>query len=534
MENTLPNLKSLKRLAEHSDVYQQSERLAIIDMGSNSFRLIVIEYVPQLSFKMIDEVREAVRLNQGMGKDDMLQPKAMARAVQAAQIYAAFCDASGISEVVVVGTSAIRTAANQQTFLTQVLEASGLRVRVLSGYEEAYYGYLAAVNSTTLRNGTVMDLGGGSLQITKVVEREMRESVSLHLGAVAVTERYLPYDPPTFREIERLREHLRESFTALHWFQSAPNTQLVGEGGSLRLIARLAQKLSGYPLENLHGYAVSRDQVRTVYEQLAGMDVQSRKRLPGMKADRADISLAAALVVLTALETSGYEEMLVCSEGMREGLFYERFFDDGGEHGGVPIFADVRQAAVHNLAHLYRFQEQHARHIVYLTLRMFDQLRQQAPHKTDLLADAERELLWAASMLHDIGVAIDYHDHHQHSAYLIINAGLAGYTHREISLIALITRYHRKGKPSLDEFTALMEKGDIKRLAQMSALLRLAEQFDRARDGAVQDIVIQTRGDSVTFRLHSAENVQVAIWSAEHHREAFEQAFGLKLELAQA
>ena len=168
MTESLKSFQHLDTLAQHSDVYKDSQRIAIIDMGSNSFRLIVVEYVPKLSFRVVDEVAESVRLSEGMGEENMLRAAAMGRASRVAQIYAAFCKASGISEIIAVGTSAIRDARNQSSFLKRLEAETGLAVRVLSGEEEAYYSYLGAVNSTTLEKGFVLDMGGGSLQISRV------------------------------------------------------------------------------------------------------------------------------------------------------------------------------------------------------------------------------------------------------------------------------------------------------------------------------------------------------------------------------
>jgi len=210
---------------------------------------------------------------------------------------------------------------------------------------------------------------------------------------------------------------------------------------------------------------------------------------------------------------------------MREGLFYERFFD--ADEGEPPMFENVRRAAVMNLAHLYRFQEHHAEHIAHLTLSMFDQM----PAERLLCGAGEREILWAASMLHDIGVSVDYHDHHKHGSYLIINAGLPAYTHREIALIALLVRYHRKGKPTPDELAGLLDVDDEVRLLQMCAFLRLAEQFDRARDSMVTDVRLSVNESTAHMELITRGDETVALWSADRHRDIFEQAFGLPLEL---
>ncbi|MGQ9909488.1 MAG: Ppx/GppA phosphatase family protein [Candidatus Flexifilum sp.] len=506
--------------ARHDD--RTPRRMAIIDMGSNSWRLIVVESIPGLWFKVVDEVRESVRISEGMAEIDVLRPAAMDRGVRAAQVYAAFCRAQGITDIVCAGTSAIRDARNQRRFIERLERETGLRVRVLSGEEEAYYGYLAAVNSTTLTDGFVIDLGGGSFQITRVENRRSVQTVSFPLGAVRVTERFLTSDPVTGREQAALSAHLRTTFATIPWFRREPGQRLIGEGGGLRLIGRLLQKRAQYPLDILHGYEMTLAQVASVRDELARLPIAARRRLPGMKADRADISLGGAIVVHEAMRAAGFDHLEICSQGLREGLFYAHYLT-----GDPPWFDDVRRAAVINLCHLYRFQEAHTHQIVHLTLSMFDQI----PPQRMLCGPAERDLLWAACMLHDIGMAIDYHDHHKHGAYLLLNSGLPGYTHREIALIALLIRYHRKGQPSADELAPLLLDGDEGRLLQMCALLRLAEQLDRSRDGAVRRLILRPLGDRIVMEAHVSGEEAVPLWAVEQHREIFEAAFGVTLEI---
>lgn len=507
------------------DVYRDSERVAIIDMGSNSWRVIVVEYVPGLSFKLIDEVQESVRISEGMAELNVLRPAAMDRAARAAQIFAAFCRASGISDILAVGTSAIRDAQNQARFLQRMESEAGLKVRVLSGEEESYYGYLAAVNSTTLENGFVMDLGGGSLQISRVEGRKSVRSISFPLGVVRMTEGYLKSDPVGGKELSALTDVLRDNLKPLDWFAYEDGMQMVGEGGNVRLVARLQQRRALYPLNIIHGFELQSEQVAEIRDALARATIAQRRRIDGMKPERADISLAGAVVLQEVLRAGGFEQITISGQGVREGLFYERFFSSDDPER-PPMFEDVRQNNVLNFGHVYRFQEAHARHITHLTTRMFDQL----PAGAHDLRPQEREILWAASMLHDVGMSIDYDDHHRHGSYLVLNSGVPGYTHREIALIALLIRYHRRGKPTLDELESLCEPKDDRRLEQMTALLRLAEQIDRARDGAVRDVRLTTTSGGGIMELVTQGDEQVPLWAVERHRELFVSAFGLPIE----
>ncbi|MCC7451810.1 MAG: Ppx/GppA family phosphatase [Anaerolineae bacterium] len=519
-------LKPLQTLPTPDESYGDLQRMAIIDVGSNSFRLIVITYRPGYHFQVTDEVKETVRLVQGMSATGLMRAAPMDRAIETMQLYAAFCKASNITDISAVATSAVREAKNREAFLARVKRQSGIDVRVLSGEEEANYGYLAAVNSTTLNSGFVIDLGGGSLEITRVENRQSRENVSFTLGAVRTTEDWLPNAPATPQAVNRLRKHVQEQLSTLDWFKAAPNTRVIGLGGSLRNAAQITQKMHDYPLTELHGFNLRESDLQKVITTLEPMTVEQRRNVPGMKAERADIALAGAIVVDECLKFAGYDRLTVCGQGLREGVFYERFLSPNDP----PIFKDVRRASVMNTAHLYRFQEPHADHVVHLSLRLFDQLRDYEP----LFGNNERELLWAACMLHDIGMSVDYNGHHHHSFYLILNAGLPGYTHRELALIGLMTRYHRKGTPDIGDLWDVMDKDDDKRLLKMTALLRLAEQLDRSRDGAVRDVRLHVDSDWAQLEAVSESDVSVALWAAQRHVDIFKAAFGRALEIVQA
>lgn len=516
-------LKNLQSLANPDEAYGPLRKIAIIDVGSNSFRLIVISYLPGYHFQVTDEVRETVRLVHDLGATGKLQPGPMDRAVETMHLYAAFCKALNITDIAAVATSAVREASNRDLFLERVKREAGIEVRLLSGEEEAYYGYLAAENSTTLRNGFVLDLGGGSLEITHVQDRRSCEAISLTLGAVRVTEEWLPDAPTATSAVHKLRQHIHQQLEPLSWFKASADTRLIAQGGSLRNAAHMAQRLADYPMDELHGFTLNSSELQRIARLLEPMTVEQRRSVDGMKADRADIALAGAIVVEECMKHAGYNKLTVCSQGLREGVFYERFLADNDP----PIFENVRQSSVMNIAHLYHYQAQHVGHVAHLALSLFDQLAEADP----LCGTEERELLWAACMLHDIGMSIDYNDHHRHGYYLILNSGLPGYQHRELALIALAVRYHRKGMPHLGELADILEKDDDKRLLKMTALLRLAEQLDRSRDGAVRDVRLRYGHDWAKLEAISEVDLSVSIWSAQRHADVFEIAFGRKLDI---
>ena len=502
-------------------------RAAVIDMGSNSFRLVVYGYEPGRYWQHVDEIREAVRVGQGMGDDATLKPEPMERAVSTAKVFGAFCRASDIHEITAVATSAIRSATNGEELLERIREESGLEPRVLDEQEEARYGYLAIANSTTIEDGFGIDIGGGSVQAMRLESRRMTESASWELGAVRVSEAFLPDDDEASpKQLKALRKHVRSELESADWFvDEKAGPRAVGIGGTIRNLASAAERRAGLPDTDAQGYLLTRDALEELIEELAGMPPQKRGRVPGIKPDRGDVILGGAVVLDTLMDLAGVDELEATDAGLREGVFFERFLEDADP----PLFPDVRGASVMNLAHRYEQDLRHARHVARLSLELLDGLAAAGLTEAD---PEDRELLWAAGMLHDIGTAIDYDDHHKHSLYLILNARLPGFTPRELYLIALIARYHRKGDPDLSELGKLARKDDDKRLAVLAGTIRLAEQLERSRDQSVRAVAVSRENGEVRIEPDAPADASVAIWSARRNADLLERALDRTVAVA--
>jgi exopolyphosphatase/guanosine-5'-triphosphate,3'-diphosphate pyrophosphatase len=499
---------------------------AVIDMGSNSFRLVVYRYAPGRWFRLVDEIREPVRLSEGT-LEGVITPVALARASRAARLYAAYCDAAGIDTVDVVATSAVRDAANQGHVL-DALTTGRLSVRVLTASQEAWYGYLGAVNGTTLENGWFMDLGGGSMQIGRVDDRHLTRSMSVPLGAVRLTERFLSGDQRNPKEITALRRHARDRLAEFPWIGG--DGRLVGIGGALRTLAVMQQRAARGPMGDPimmgdpNGYLMSRTALAATIAVLTHLPAPQRARLPGLRSDRADIILAAALTIDEVLRAVGTDVIEVCGQGLREGVFLEHYLAPADP----PLLSDVRRSSVINAAESFGYDAEHARQIARVALLGFDATAAAGLHPGD---SDERELLWAAGMLHDVGVLVDYSAHHRHSEYLVRNAGLPGFVHREIALIASMVRGHRKGIPTLDGYEGILRAGDQAMFARDVALLRLAEQLERAKAGQVADLRCVRTGAGVEFQLDCLGDPTLALWSAARETDNLQSAFGAPVRL---
>ena len=497
-------------------------RLAVIDLGSNSFRLVVFSHTDAW-WKRTDEIYEPVRVGEHQEAGGPLQPEPMERALETIELFAHFCRATGIERIRPLATSAIREASNRKAFLRAAHRRSGMEVEVLSRAAEARYGYLAVVNSTTLTDGVALDLGGGSMQLTRVSHRRARDAQSWRLGAVVTTERFLPTDRVKPKQLKALREHVRAELRSAPWLTTGPR-RIAGIGGTVRNLAGTAMMAEGLPSFGVQGFLLQRGALDALVERLATLTPADRRRVPGVKPERADLILAGGVVVQTVMDAGGFDALEVTEAGLREGVLFEELLADQDE----PLLADVRAASVRNLAAQYHPEAAHTEHVARLALEIWDALAAGGVHAGD---EEERELLWAAAMLHDIGTAVDYDDHHKHSRYLILNAGLPGFSPRETALIGQVARYHRKGQPSLGEFASLARRGDDELLNRCAAVLRVAEQLERPRDQTVRHAKVIVDDGRVRLRLQTQADATISRWGAQRQGDLFLRAFGRELDV---
>jgi exopolyphosphatase / guanosine-5'-triphosphate,3'-diphosphate pyrophosphatase len=300
--------------------------------------------------------------------------------------------------------------------------------------------------------------------------------------------------------------------------------RLVGIGGAVRNLAAAAQHVDGGVDLGVQGYVITQAMLDSLVERLAELPGAERGSLPGIKPGRGDIILASAVVLQTVVAAGGFAGIEATEAGLREGVFLARTLLAESD----PLIADVRAAAVRNLAIQYEADLVHVEHVALLSEQMFDSL---VSCGLFLPMPGERELLWAASMLHDVGMAISYDDHHKHSRYLIESAELPGFDPRERALIAQMTRYHRKGIPKLGDLAAVTHAEDEELLDRCAVILRLAEHLERGRDQSVSEARLHTNGDGVDLHLKAGGDLTLPRWSVERYGddEAFERVFQRRL-----
>jgi exopolyphosphatase/guanosine-5'-triphosphate,3'-diphosphate pyrophosphatase len=493
------------------------QRLGIVDLGSGTARLVVYVYEPGKQFRLVDEIRETVRLGEGLATQGRLTRNGMQRALSALKLYADFAQATELDELRVIATSASRDAENGAEFMREVSKL-GLRVQVLSGEDEARYGVLAVANSFTLEEAWVMDLGGGSAQLSRMEGRQYQSGQAYPLGAVRLTELFLKSNPPKKSEVEDLERFVRrEMKEVLAEVRQSP-LPLVAMGGTVRNLAKLAQRRKDYPLDLVHGYFLSREALEEVVALLAQRTTEQRRQLEGLQADRADVIVAGALVYRTVLREGGLEGLWISGQGVREGVFYREFLP------APHLLSDVRGFYVRNLFARYPQDYGHTARVRHFCRLLFGLL---APLHG--YGQAEEQLLDEAALLHDIGMSVGYYDHHKHGEYLVMSGAIPGLTHREQVLLGLLVRYHRKGEPRPGAYKSVLQDGDHKRLLRLATILRISEYLERSRAGRVEGLEVHLSSKQVRLTLLAQEEPWVELAETRKQARLFQQAFGLEL-----
>ncbi len=302
----------------------------------------------------------------------------------------------------------------------------------------------------------VIDIGGGSVEITRGTGPNMDVGRSFKLGVIRLTERFIKSDPLVPRDERKLNRYLdAELGKYLDQIRRAGFDRVVGTSGTVLSLGAVAHAERNQPAgASLRNRRISAKQLRRTKKTLIERDLQERLRVPGLEPRRADLAVAGAILLDSILKRLGAEEITLCDLSLREGLVLDYVARHRKEIVQADRYPDVRRRSVFELAERCNYWPEHAQQVARLSVALFDQTR--GIHG---LTDREREWLEYAALLHDIGVHISYERHHKHSYYLIRNGDLRGFEPDEVEAIALVARYHRQAEPRRRQ----SDFGDLKR-----------------------------------------------------------------------
>jgi exopolyphosphatase/guanosine-5'-triphosphate,3'-diphosphate pyrophosphatase len=511
-------------------------KVAAIDLGTNSLRALIADVSSDGSFRIVSDEKFPCRIGEGMALTGRLSEEAMSRTVEGLRRSLTIARGHGVHHIAAVATGAVREAVNGSVFLDRVREQLGIQLELISGDEEARLAFLSLRRHFDLSQQPtiVTDIGGGTLEVLVAARDQLVEDIfSLPLGAVRLTELFLPDPVITEKQYRRLRRHVKSQLEDTLAEYSGQGHRLYGSGGALTSLAKVVNLRRGRAADDVMGREIPRSDLRHLREILRSLPLDERRKVVGLSYNRAEIIVAAAVVLEETMRVLGAESITVNAQGIREGLLLrtmEDLFAAMGESGQSP--RQSRSVSVRAFARSCGFDEPHAEHVRKLALSLFDDL----PAQEDIDGDEARILLEAAALLHDVGQLVRYEGHHKHSHHLITHAELAGFTPRRLQLVGLIARFHT-GKPPKKDHSSLVDlrKPDRKLVRYLASILRLADGLDRCHCQRVRKVHIdQERDGGLTLTLEADSNPELELWAAQRKVDLLEKLLRTRVEIRAA
>ncbi|WP_193199028.1 Ppx/GppA phosphatase family protein [Nostoc sp. MG11] len=515
--------------------------IAAIDLGTNSLHMVIVKIDPTLpAFSIIAREKDTVRLGDRDLSTGNLKPEIIKKAIAALGRFQKIAKTLNVETIIAVATSAVREAPNGKDFLHQVETELGLSVDLISGQEEARRIYLGVLSGMEFNNQphTIIDIGGGSTELILGDSHEPRTLTSTKVGAVRLTGELITTDPISNTEFQYLQAYARGMFEravdeVLANLQFGESPRLIGTAGTIETLAMIhAREKLGVVPSTLNGYQFHLKDLRELVNRLRKLSNSERGAIPGMPDKRSEVILAGAVILQEAMTLLGAESVTVCERSLREGVVVDWMLSHGLIEDRLRYQSSVRERNVLKLASKYHINLEHSDRVAAFAHSLFDQT-QGTLHNW---GQDERQLLWAAAILHNCGHYISHSSHHKHSYYLIRNGELLGYTETEIEIIANLARYHRKSPPKKkhENYQNLLTKQHRQMISQLSAILRLAVALDRRQIGAIAQVQCEyypqlRHVNLLIFPSQTADDCALELWSLDYKKGVFEEEFGVKL-----
>ncbi len=503
------------------------ERIAVIDLGSNSARLVIANILPGGYFVVFDELKEQVRLGQDMDRDGFLKPSRVAQAVKTLKMFKKLCDSYNVAKVYAFATNAVRRAKNQKSFLEEINSVCGFKFKVLTEEEEATHIYQGVINSLDIPKAVIMDISGSSCQLVYYNRRNILNRENLPFGTITLSDIFNDPNIPGEEQAKMIETYVLDQFSQIAWLKELdPETQFIGVGGSFRNLAKICRRMKRYPLSMVHNYPVAQSDFNAIYDMVKNLEPDRRTRIKGLSVQRADIFTSALACMKGFFDYMNcFDRVTVSGSGIREGIMFNHAVPTTVEK---PI-TDVLWHSVYTMMHYFDVNVPHAEHVCNLSIQLYKQLR--VLHK---LPRQYVKVLRVAALLHDAGMRIKYYDHPRHSFYFILNSNLNGIAHRDLILAAFVAVGHRQDEFNIAEwqkYKDILREEDLVAVMKLSVILRIAESLDRAMSGCVKTLNCDVLGDSVIMKTEYEGDCSLEIKDALTAGAEFAKAYKKNLEI---
>lgn len=501
------------------------ERVALIDLGSNTARLVIYDIIDGGYFSVAEERREAVRLGETEADGSLKQTRIM-QAIATLQSFKQLCAIKKVDKILAIATAAVRRASNQKTFLSDVYNATGIRISVVSEEEEANYVYQGVINTMEVPRGLIMEIGGGSTKFVYYSRRTILHTKIFEFGAVTLTKMFEEEGKTPEQITDDMVAYVKQQLEQVDWLTEVdPDTQLIGVGGSCRNLARIIRKVKKYPLDMVHNYRMEVEDFNYVYNMIRPLDLDKKRRIKGLSSARADVFPSALAVIKATVDYMNFTQIIASGSGLREGVMFNYAVPQTLEK---PI-SDVLGYSLNNLALHLGVNLQHAEQTFNLCVQIFKQLR--VLHKFPRIYV---KVLRVCAMLNDIGKSFKFYNNPKHTSYMILNSNLYGISHRDLILAAYVADVDNKEEfTSTDwaRYNGILSEEDVEAVKKLSVMLRLATAMDMGMRNAVTEITCDVLGDSVILKTELAGDASLELNAANLVALDFKKVFKKNLEI---
>lgn len=501
-------------------------KIALIDLGSNTARLVIYNVLEGGHFIVTNEVHESVRLGETEPDGSLKQTRIM-QAISTLQMFKRICAINEVERIVAIATAAVRSASNQKTFLADVLNATGIRFTIVGQEEEATYVYQGVINSMDIPRGVIMEIGGGSIKLINYNRRVILHTKIFDFGAVTLTNKFAEHGQSPKQFAQAIEDFFKQQLEQLDWLQTlVPDTQFIGVGGSFRNLARIVRKVKRYPLDMVHNYNMSVEDFDYVYNTVRDLEIDKARKIKGLSSGRADVFPAALAVIKAFVDYVGFTSIVSSGSGLREGVMFNLTVPQTLEK---PI-TDVLGHSLRGMMRHMQVNEKHAEQCFNLCVQLFKQLR--VLHK---FPRAYVKVLRIAAFMHDCGKQFKFYNHDKHTSYMILNSNLHAASHRDIVLAGYVTDVYNKEGLNANDWAkysnTILSAEDVEAVKKLAVILKLAIAFDASMNNVVNELSCDVLGDSVILKLDVNGDASLEIKFANAVAMEFKKVFKKNLEI---
>lgn len=498
-----------------------SQRYGIIDIGSNSIRLVIYEKTENGAHRVVDGSKRSARLSSKINERGELSQEGINVLIETLKVYQLLAKQHQLDALVPLATAAIRNAGNQADIVEQVKQATGLAIRVLTGREEAEYGFLGMINSLSVQSGFLLDIGGGSSELTLFLNRKIVHTFSFPFGCVSFNKRFDSKNGLSDVDLDALKSEVLQAMSEHEWITRYAHLPLIAVGGTARALGKIHQAATDYPFSQTHNYPLASQSVLELFHELRLLPQDKRKKIAGLSKDRVDVIIPGFAILTTVYQYIQATHYIICGAGLRDGVFHKLFFPE------QPLQQNPLDYSVENIIALHTaIPHAHTKHISQLADQLLSCLMQHDSSK-----EIFRVYLNTAARLYRIGATIEYYHYEKHTFYLIVHSHLNGLTHKEILLVASIASFRSKGKAKaeLKDYGQLISNEELDTIFRLGYVLQLAAALDRSETQSIQQMELKLEQDKLIISVTAAQtDLELESHKVKEIAADFKKQWGIK------